>query len=167
MPSHIFVRLGLWDEAIQSNIASEAASRAFAKAQGLADSSSERLHAMDYLAYAYLQTGQDAKAGAGPRRAQRDPARRPAGLLGRLCGDGDPGAARAGAAAVDATRRRWRSRTMSATLAPLDNFQWGEAHIHFARAVGAARSGERTAARAEVAKLKDDRAEPQRSAGKL
>lgn len=38
-------------------------------------------------------------------------------------------------------------------LAPLDRFKWGEAHIHFARAVGAAHSGSAAAARAEVAKL--------------
>ena len=59
MPSHIFVRLGLWDETITSNMASEAAARVLAKAQGMPDSSSDRLHAMDYLAYGYLQTGQD------------------------------------------------------------------------------------------------------------
>jgi Tfp pilus assembly protein PilF len=62
MPSHIFVRLGLWEESIKSNSASEAAALAYAKANRLAGSSSERLHAMDYLAYGYLQTGQDREA---------------------------------------------------------------------------------------------------------
>jgi hypothetical protein len=55
MPSHIFTRLGLWDESIHTNLASAAASRR----QG---SVTEELHASDYLMYAYLQTGQDAAA---------------------------------------------------------------------------------------------------------
>jgi len=55
MPSHIFTRLGLWDESIESNIASSAASRR----QG---NVTEELHASDYLVYAYLQSGRDAAA---------------------------------------------------------------------------------------------------------
>ncbi len=55
MPSHIFTRLGLWDDSIESN---EAARRA-ARAQG---DVGEELHAMDYLTYAYLQRGREAEA---------------------------------------------------------------------------------------------------------
>ncbi|HEV2287688.1 MAG TPA: tetratricopeptide repeat protein [Candidatus Acidoferrales bacterium] len=60
MPSHIFVRLGLWQEAIQSNIAAAAAAAEATKA-GNADPSYQ-FHAMDFLDYAYLQSGQSAKA---------------------------------------------------------------------------------------------------------
>ena len=153
MPSHIFVRLGLWDEAIKSNIASEAAARAFARAQGLLDSSSERLHAMDYLAYAYLQTGQDGKATE---------------ILANLnaIGRADPPifsvayAATAIPARLALERRQWTEAAKLELndnvrgLAPLVNFPWAEAHILFARAVGAARSGMPDAARADLAKLK-------------
>src|SRR5947208_11378452 len=62
MPSHIFTRLGLWDESIQSNGVSAAASREYARKSGWEGAWPEQLHAMDYLAYAYLQTGQDQKA---------------------------------------------------------------------------------------------------------
>ena len=62
MPSHIFVRLGLWREAIQSNLAAEAAA-AKATQAGQADASYQ-FHAMDFLDYAYLQSGQAAKARA-------------------------------------------------------------------------------------------------------
>ncbi|MHB8484150.1 MAG: tetratricopeptide repeat protein [Candidatus Acidiferrales bacterium] len=62
MPSHIFVRLGLWQEAIQSNLAAEAAA-AKATQAGQADASYQ-FHAMDFLDYAYLQSGQAAKARA-------------------------------------------------------------------------------------------------------
>lgn len=154
MPSHIFVRLGLWDEAISSNLASQAAARALEKAQGLPDSSSERLHAMDYLAYGYLQTGQD-------EQAQRVLAE-----LNAIQRADPPSFAVAYAAtAIPARllleRRQWKSAASLElqknvrNLAPLANFQWGEAHIHFARAVGAARSGNAAAARAEVTKLRE------------
>jgi hypothetical protein len=56
MPSHIFTRLGLWDDSIASNLAARAA----AHQQG---DVGEELHAMDYLTYAYLQRGQYAAAG--------------------------------------------------------------------------------------------------------
>lgn len=55
MPSHIFTRLGLWDDSIQSNVAARNA----AHQQG---DMGEELHAMDYLVYAYLQSGRDADA---------------------------------------------------------------------------------------------------------
>jgi len=55
MPSHIFTRLGMWDDSIASNIASRDAARHTAD-------TGEQLHAMDYLVYAYLQAGRDAQA---------------------------------------------------------------------------------------------------------
>ena len=55
MPSHIFTRLGLWTDSIASN----EAARRVAHEQG---DVGEELHAMDYLTYAYLQTGRDADA---------------------------------------------------------------------------------------------------------
>ncbi len=55
MPSHIFTRLGLWQDSIASNLASREA----AQRQGV---TREELHAMDYLVYAYLQSGRDQDA---------------------------------------------------------------------------------------------------------
>jgi tetratricopeptide (TPR) repeat protein len=55
MPSHIFTRLGLWEDSITSNRASREAARQ------LGDTADE-LHAMDYLVYAYLQSGHDKEA---------------------------------------------------------------------------------------------------------
>ena len=55
MPSHIFTRLGLWDDSITSNLAAKGA----AHQQG---DTGEELHAMDYLVYAYLQSGRDNEA---------------------------------------------------------------------------------------------------------
>jgi tetratricopeptide (TPR) repeat protein len=55
MPSHIYTRLGLWEDSIASNLAAKEASRQHGDV-------GEELHAMDYLVYAYLQMGRDAEA---------------------------------------------------------------------------------------------------------
>ncbi|HKI13132.1 MAG TPA: hypothetical protein VKA02_13520 [Candidatus Acidoferrum sp.] len=55
MPSHIFTRLGLWEDSIASNVAAREAAH-------LQGDTGEELHAMDYLVYAYLQMGRDLEA---------------------------------------------------------------------------------------------------------
>jgi len=55
MPSHIFTRLGMWEDSIASNSTARQAAH-------LAGDTGEELHAMDYLVYAYLQAGRDADA---------------------------------------------------------------------------------------------------------
>jgi hypothetical protein len=55
MPSHIFTRLGLWDDSIRSNLASKKAAREHDDTMG-------QVHAMDYLVYAYMQSGRDREA---------------------------------------------------------------------------------------------------------
>ncbi|MGH7579285.1 MAG: hypothetical protein ACREM9_03880, partial [Gemmatimonadales bacterium] len=62
MPSHIFVRLGLWDETVASNWQSFDAGIAYARASGAAGPSPHELHALDYAVYGYLQRGQDSAA---------------------------------------------------------------------------------------------------------
>jgi hypothetical protein len=65
MPSHIFTRLGLWEDSIASNLAAREAARQ----QG----TGEVLHAMDYLVYAYLQSGRDADAAQVIQQLQKLP----------------------------------------------------------------------------------------------
>ena len=62
MPSHIFTRLGMWDESIASNRSSAEASRSYAAMRHRDATEAEELHALDYLAYSYLQQAEDAKA---------------------------------------------------------------------------------------------------------
>ena len=62
MPSHIFTRLGMWDESIAANRASAEASRGYAAMRHRDASEAEELHALDYMAYSYLQEAQDAEA---------------------------------------------------------------------------------------------------------
>jgi tetratricopeptide (TPR) repeat protein len=62
MPSHIFTRLGMWDESIAANGASAEASRAYAAMRHRDATEAEELHALDYMAYSYLQEARDAEA---------------------------------------------------------------------------------------------------------
>ncbi len=57
MPSHIFTRVGSWEESVQSNQRSEALAALAEPASKNGEARDQRLHAMDYLAYAYLQSG--------------------------------------------------------------------------------------------------------------
>src|SRR5215217_6264437 len=152
MPSHIFTRLGLWQQAIRSNLDAEAAAKAFALRHNMPGAWDEQLHAMDYLAYAYLQGAQDKKA----MGVLQD--------MNKLSGV-DPQTFKVAYAmsAIPARyaleRREWSE---AATLAldhprmtsfPWANFPWATAHTYFARAVGAARMGDPTSARKAVDEL--------------
>lgn len=145
MPSHTFTRLGYWQESIETNIASGT----IAKREG---SVAEELHAMDYRAYAYLQTAQDDAArdmvNALPEVAARfDP---------EAVGSAAPGSA--GIFALAAIPARYAlERGAWAEAAALEphpsKFPYTEALTHFARAIGAARIGDATAVRASIAAL--------------
>ena len=62
MPSHIFTRLGMWDESIAANGASAEASRAYAAMRHRDATEAEELHALDYMVYSYLQEARDTEA---------------------------------------------------------------------------------------------------------
>ncbi len=62
MPSHIFTRLGLWDESISTNINSASSATCYAESVHPNASWSQEIHAVDYLVYAYLQNGDNEKA---------------------------------------------------------------------------------------------------------
>jgi len=152
MPSHIFTRLGLWQEAIGSNLGAKAAAEAFAarnRMQGVWD---EQFHAMDYLAYAYLQGAQDGKARGVLEELSRIRKAEPESFKVAYAASAIP-------ARYALERRRWNEAAKLSLAAgplvgfPWQSFRWAEAHIHFARAVGAARMGDAAAARQEVEKL--------------
>jgi len=152
MPSHIFTRLGLWDEAINSNRAAEAAARAYARSSGMPGAWDQQLHAMDYLAYAYLQSGRDSEAQQVLNELktirQADPPTRTVAY-----------AVAAIPARLVLERRQWREAASLelppnlVSLPALASQKWAAAHVHFARAVGSARGGDVAGARAEEAKL--------------
>jgi hypothetical protein len=134
MPSHIFTRLGYWQQSIDSNVAAAAAARR----QG---QTAEELHASDYETYAYLQTGQDQAAGrivtALPEIASRfDP-------KAQLVGAGPPAAGYFALAAIPARyaleRQDWQqAETLTLSETP---FPYADAITWLARGLGAARLG--------------------------
>ncbi len=62
MPSHIFTRLGLWQESIETNLLSSESAKCYADALTLTGSYFEEIHSIDYLVYAYLQKGDNESA---------------------------------------------------------------------------------------------------------
>jgi tetratricopeptide (TPR) repeat protein len=142
MPSHIFTRLGLWDESIASNLASAASARR----QNLPG---DELHALDYLTYAYLQTGRITQAS---RLTQKLPAVQP-GEAARYAG---LYATTVIPARYAIERQQWKD---AATL-PLppetssdDMYKSVASTLYFARALGAARLGDTQAARGNMQPL--------------
>ena len=145
MPSHIFIRLGLWDEAIASNRTAHAVGVASARAAGLSGVTPEEFHALDYEVYGYLQRGQDSAARAAAAEG------------GRLASTDS----RALVASYN--------RTASAARIPLETGDWPAAAVfpipadslfpvasalaRFTRAIGSARAGRPGAARPEVEAL--------------
>jgi Tfp pilus assembly protein PilF len=164
MPSHIFTRLGLWDEAIRSNIAAEAAARAYAARAGLPGAWDEQLHAIDYLAYAYLQLGQDKEARRLIDTLNSIERVDPPNFKAAYTFSAVP-------ARVALERRQWEEAAALALPSnalralPWERFRWTQAHVHFARAVGAARGGNVEQARREVAALTEIRGGLDRPAG--
>jgi tetratricopeptide (TPR) repeat protein len=141
MPSHIFTRVGAWQDSIASNMASAAAAKK-------ANSPAEELHAMDYQTYAYLQLGRDTDA--MKVQSETEP------TLARVeAGSGYNFAAVYAATAIPARvaleRGAWKDAANLKTRSTA--FPHGDAVATFARILGEARSGQAAAARKDLATL--------------
>ena len=137
MPSHIFTRVGYWQEWINSNNVSQRVAKE-------AGEFGEQLHAMDYMVYAYLQLGQDAKA-----KAVVDEMMTVTGVSNTVLPG--PYALAISPARYAIERSDWKAaaalQVRSGALAQV------QAITYFARALGAARSGNPETAKADIAKL--------------
>ena len=137
MPSHIYTRVGYWKQSIDSNIASVKAAKA-EKSVG------NYLHGQDYMVYAHLQLGQDKQA-----RVVMDEMMKEIDFKATVSGAHYALAAAPARYAVE--RGDWNGASqLSVRPSP---FNYVMAISHFARALGAARSGKPDAAKADVAKL--------------
>jgi tetratricopeptide (TPR) repeat protein len=146
MPSHTFTRVGSWEESAATNRMSEQT----ALAQGVA---TEALHAMDYQAYAYLQMAQDRAARAVIERLPTATALfDPAATAG---GAAPPMAGYFALAAIPARYALERGAWAEAAQleVPANGTPFTIAMTHFARALGAARSGKTAAASGDLAQL--------------
>jgi hypothetical protein len=137
MPSHIFTRVGYWKESIASNIASVKAAKADKEG-------TDQLHGMDYMVYAYLQLGRDHEA-----HAVIDEMGQATNYSSETVGG--PYALAASPARYAIERGDWRGA--AALEVHPTKFPQVMAITHFARALGAARSGNIEAAKADLTKL--------------
>src|SRR3954471_18981763 len=137
MPSHIFTRVGYWKESIDSNAVSQRVAKEAADYH-------DQLHSMDYLVYAYLQLGQDSKAKAVLEDMNAVKGFAEAFLPG-------PYALAVSPARYAVERGDWKAAAdLQVRPSPLTNVQ---AITYFARALGAARSGNPEAAKSDIAQL--------------
>jgi len=146
MPSHIYSMVGMWEQSIISNQRAIAVSADYATRAKLDGVLAGVPHGYDFMSYAYLQLGQDAKA-----RALLEPVAAITKTIGPRI------AAATAQNAVPARyvleRQDWQA---AAQLKPVGTgLPAAEAITHFARAIGAARSGAPAAAQADIDTLKD------------
>jgi tetratricopeptide (TPR) repeat protein len=150
MPSHIFIRLGLWDESIRSDLVSVSSAQCYASKAKIKGHWDEELHGMDYLVYAYLQKGDDEQA-----RQQLD-------YLHTIHEvDGVNFKTAYAFAAIPARyaleRKRWKEAaalSLYPTSFPWQNFPWQESIIHFARSLGASHLNDVNTAKKELEDLR-------------
>ena len=146
MPSHIFVRLGQWTDAVDWNIRSADAA--------LRQSPKEKVsmhypHALDYMAYGYLQQGKDKEAQEVVDKMKRVPGYIPTFATAYAL------------AAIPARQALERGKWAEAAAIPVrspENFTWdkypgAEAITHFARGIGGARSGNTAVAQEAITNL--------------
>ena len=140
MPSHIFTRVGAWQESVRSNQASASVGT---------DETFDKWHAFDYMVYAHLQLGEDATARKVVSEALANPA--------RVDHIATAYAYAAMPARLAVERGNWQEAA-KLDLTPRDGFPWAkypqaEAINAFARGLGAAMTGDAAAARVELARL--------------
>ena len=145
MPSHTFTRVGLWQESVETNLRSAETARA-------SGSIAEVLHASDYAVYAYLQMRRDSAARAIVDSLPAIEARFDVNAVtGAAPGSAGVFALAAIPARYALERRDW-TRAASLPMRP-SAFPWTDAMVHFARALGAARSQQSAAAQQSIDSL--------------
>jgi len=148
MPSHIFTRLGLWDESIQSNLNSASSAICYAEENLMEGHWSKEVHALAYLVYAYLQKGDNVKAMEQYEYIK---------TMNIVSPNWDHRAAAYPFAAIPARialeNKRWPKAaklTLHSSNIQWDEFPWEKAIIHFARILGCANTGDLQVAEKEL-----------------
>ncbi len=146
MPSHIFARVGLWQDDINSNLASVAATRKTA-AMGMGGEG-HQFHAMDFLVYAYLQSGREADAAKVIDDVRAMPKMK--SMYGEEF-DPQTNALSAFPALYDLELRHWSE---AAALQPVPGALDNDLEVtHWARAIGAARNGDLAGAHKDLREI--------------
>ncbi len=149
MPSHIFVRLGLWDESIFANKRSGDAAKCYAESMGVKGHWDEELHSLDYLVYSYLQKADNkhAKEQLDYLQTIREVFPETPKVIYAFS---------AIPARYVLENRLWEQAAAldpHAAGAAWENYPWEKAIIHFTRLLGDVHLGRLEAAREEYRKL--------------
>jgi len=150
MPSHIFTRLGLWDEAIQSNANSVSSAQCYAQNIGAKGHWDEEIHGLDYLIYAYLQEGNDEKAKEQMNYLLSFEEVFPINFKEAYAFAAVP-------ARYALERRDWATAAelkMEPAFFPWEKFDWERSNIHFARLLGDVHLNKIKEAKTELEELK-------------
>ena len=156
MPSHIFTRLGLWEESIQTNLNSASSAVCYTESIEMKGYWFQETHAMDYLVYAYLQQGDNAKANDQLRHLQTMNKVNPANISAVAY----PFAAIP--ARIVLENKQWpdaANLNLHKSDLQWDQHPWEKSIIYFARALGASHTGDIEAAEKELALLQSSRQE--------
>jgi tetratricopeptide (TPR) repeat protein len=151
MPSHIFTRLGLWDESIQSNLNATTSAQCYAEQVEMDGKWDEEIHGTDYLVYAYLQKGQTDDAKKLLDYLLSVKSIYPIGVKGAYPTAAIP-------ARFYLETRKWDAAAklgMSSNDYPADKFPWSNGIIHFARILGALHTNDLTSAKIDFEKLSE------------
>ena len=149
MPSHIFTRLGLWDESIQSNLNSASSARCYAEEVVMDGHWSNEIHAMDYLVYAYLQKGDNVKANEQYEYLQTMDKVYPANFVVAYPFAAIP-------ARMVLENKQWAKAVnlqVHSSELQWEQFPWQKSMVHFARSLGASNTGDINSAEKELAVL--------------
>lgn len=150
MPSHIFTRLGLWDESIKSNLVSVSAAKCYAESAGIKGHWDEELHGLDYLVYAYLQRGENSRANEQLRYLQTINNVEPQNLKVAYAFAAIP-------SRITLENKDWNAAAVLTVLPanfPWEKYPWQEAIIHFTRMIGSAKLKKADDLNVELGKLK-------------
>ncbi len=146
MPSHIFTRLGLWDESINSNLDATTSAQCYAEQVGMNGNWDEEIHGTDYLVYAYLQQGRITEAKQLLDYLESIPNIHPLGVKGAYPTAAIP-------ARFYLETRQWEKAAelkMPSQDYPADRFPWSNGIIHFTRILGAVHTNNLEAARRDL-----------------
>jgi tetratricopeptide (TPR) repeat protein len=150
MPSHIFTRLGLWNESIKSNIDSANSAVCYAESVNPNANWVSEIHALDYLVYAYLQLGDNAKAQAEMHKMKNIKEVFPADHFASAY------ALIAVPSRLAIENKNWELATqleLPKTKLDWDKAHWPKAMLHFSRALGFSNTGNSAAAEKELKSL--------------
>ncbi|WCO00616.1 tetratricopeptide repeat protein [Psychroserpens ponticola] len=150
MPSHIFTRLGLWQESIDTNINSASSAVCYAESLNANANWAQEIHAMDYLVYAYLQQGNNKEVEVQNAYLKSMKKIFPLNHFAVAY------TANAIPARIALENKQWKK---AANLErpnmefDWDKYPWAKSILHFSRALGSARSGDISSAEKELETL--------------